>query len=152
MFSIGHLQITKKETLDEGWWEARNANGQMGLIPTNFLDLKNPIVKTEPTDFAKKRDLIGGSVAVRPKQEKTTQFRKDIVSMPPTAFDDKPVGKPKQVSIIYLRSLKLLLIMLPEILCFNENPDSLNLVSELDKPFAVYCALSNDDLLFALAV
>jgi len=92
------ITITKKETLDEGWWEARNANGQMGLIPTNFLDLKNPIVKTEPSDFAKKRDLIGGSVAVRPKQEKTTQFRKDIVSMPPTSFDDKPVGKPKQLS------------------------------------------------------
>merc|ERR1711953_156716 len=46
------ITITKKETLDEGWWEARNANGQMGLIPTNFLDLKNPIVKTEPSDFA----------------------------------------------------------------------------------------------------
>jgi len=92
------ITITKKETLDEGWWEARNANGQFGLIPTNFLDLKNPIVKTESNDFAKKRDLIGGSVAVRPKPEKTTQFRKDIVSMPPTAFDDKPVGKPKKLS------------------------------------------------------
>ncbi|CBY30464.1 unnamed protein product [Oikopleura dioica] len=92
------ITITKKETLDEGWWEARNANGQFGLIPTNFLDLKNPIVKTESNDFAKKRDIIGGSVAVRPKPEKTTQFRKDIVSMPPTAFDDKPVGKPKKLS------------------------------------------------------
>jgi len=99
LFSSVNFQITKKETLDEGWWEARNANGQFGLIPTNFLDLKNPIVKTESNDFAKKRDLIGGSVAVRPKPEKTTQFRKDIVSMPPTAFDDKPVGKPKKVFI-----------------------------------------------------
>ena len=132
LFSSAYFQITKKETLDEGWWEAKNSNGQIGLIPTNFLDLKNPVpvVKTESSDFAKKRDLIGGSVAVRPKQEKTTQFRKDIVSMPPTAFEDKPLGKPKQVcvhilfEILYLRSLKLLLILLPEILCFNENPQS----------------------------
>ena len=133
MFPITHFQITKKDTLDEGWWEAKNLNGQIGLIPTNFLDLKNPVpvVKTESSDFAKKRDLIGGSVAVRPKQEKTAQFRKDIVSMPPTAFEDKPTGKPKQVCVLFeilnLGSLILSLILLPEILCLMKIHNHKNL-------------------------